>query len=96
MPVRARPCPSCSILVKGTNVGTTTSVDGKFSINVPDKNDAELIFSFVGYLPQNVIIGNRSEVNLTLTADQKMLEEVVVIGYGEAINRRDLTARYPR
>lgn len=83
--------PGVSILVKGTAVGTTTTNEGKFTINVPDKKDAELIFSFVGYLPQNIVVGNRSEVNLTLTPDQKMLEEVVVIGYGEAINRRDLT-----
>ncbi|RDB07040.1 SusC/RagA family TonB-linked outer membrane protein [Runella aurantiaca] len=83
--------PGVSILLKGTNVGTTTSVEGKFSINVPEKNEAVLIFSFVGYLPESVVVGNRSEVNLSLNPDQKMLEEVVVIGYGEAINRRDLT-----
>ncbi|MFN8349608.1 MAG: TonB-dependent receptor [Spirosomataceae bacterium] len=83
--------PGVSILVKGSAVGTTTNNEGKFTINVPDRNDAVLIFSFVGYLSENVTVGNRNEINLSLNPDQKMLEEVVVIGYGEAINRRDLT-----
>lgn len=83
--------PGVSILVKGSSVGTTTNTDGKFTINVPDKKETAIIFSFVGYLPETVVLGARSEVSVALKTDQKMLEEVVVIGYGDAINRRDLT-----
>ena len=74
--------PGVSILVKGSSVGTTTNTDGKFTINVPDKKETAIIFSFVGYLPETVVLGARSEVSVGLKTDQKMLEEVVVIGYG--------------
>lgn len=83
--------PGVSILVKGSTVGATSNNDGKFSVNIPDKKDAALIFSFVGYVSETVVVGNRNELTLSLNPDQKMLEEVVVIGYGDAINRRDLT-----
>ncbi len=82
--------PGVSILVKGTSIGTATATDGKFSLNVPDKNDAALVFSFVGYLSETVTIGNRTEINFSLSPDQKVLDEVVVVGYA-TVNRRDLT-----
>ena len=73
--------PGVNILVKGTNIGTVTDLDGNYSLNVPD--DATiLIFSFVGYLTEEVDITGRTTVDFALTPDIETLAEVVVIGYG--------------
>ncbi|OJV20492.1 MAG: SusC/RagA family TonB-linked outer membrane protein [Dyadobacter sp. 50-39] len=81
--------PGVSVVVKGTQFGTVTDVDGKFDLNVPDEAGL-LVFSFVGYLPQEVEIGSRTQVNVVLKPDTKALEEVVVVGYG-TVKKRDLT-----
>lgn len=73
--------PGASVLVKGTTVGTTTDLDGNFSINVPDGSNV-LIFSFVGLKSQEEAIGNRSVINVTLTTDASQLSEVVVTAIG--------------
>ncbi|MCH7411039.1 TonB-dependent receptor [Belliella sp. DSM 111904] len=80
------PLPGVSILVKGTTLGTTTDLDGNYSINVPE-GQANLIFSFMGFVAQELNIGNRSQVNLVLKPDSKLLGEVVVTGYGVQTKR---------
>ncbi len=82
------PIPGATVLVKGTNAGTATDMDGKYALAA--SSDAVLVFSFIGYQSQEVEIGNRSEVNITLVSDVGSLEEVVVIGYG-TVRKRDLT-----
>ncbi len=81
--------PGVTVLVKGTSVGTTTDIDGNFSLSVPDPAGT-LVISYVGYKNQEVPINSRSTINVTMAADNKVLDEVVVIGYG-AVKRRDLT-----
>ena len=81
--------PSVTVSVKGTNVGTSTDTSGSFRVNVPASGNT-LVFSSVGYVAQEVSIGNRTEINLSLQAATGNLNEVVVIGYGTA-RRRDLT-----
>lgn len=73
--------PGVSIVIKGTQRGTTSDKDGKYSLNIPDE-DATLIFSFVGYIPQEVLVGNQTTMNVTLLTDNRALKEVVVVGYG--------------
>lgn len=73
--------PGASVLVKGTTVGTTTDLDGNYSINVPDGSNV-LIYSFVGLKSQEEAIGNRSVINVTLTMDASQLSEVVVTAIG--------------
>ncbi len=73
--------PGVSILLKGTNRGTTTDGNGSYQISVPD-NNAVLVFSYVGYLPQEIAVGNRTTIDVTLGTDTKALSEVVVVGYG--------------
>lgn len=73
--------PGVSVVVKGTQRGTNTDAKGQYRITVPD-GKAVLIFSFVGYLPQEMEVGNQSAISITLKADTKSLEEVVVVGYG--------------
>lgn len=73
--------PGVSILVKGTQRGTTTSDKGLFSIEVPDEK-AVLVFSFVGYVTEEITVGSRNSINVALRVDEKSLEEVVVVAYG--------------
>ncbi|GAB3267207.1 TonB-dependent receptor [Larkinella harenae] len=81
--------PGVSVVVKGTTRGTSTDGDGQFRLNVPD-GAATLVFSFVGYLNQEVAVGNRTSLDVRLQVDTKSLEEVVVVGYG-TVKKSDLT-----
>ncbi len=83
------PLPGVSVLVKGTQTGTTTDQDGVFSVAVPNQNSV-LVFSFVGYLAQEVRVGNKTQINVSLGTDTKALSEVVVVGYGTR-RKSDLT-----
>jgi TonB-linked SusC/RagA family outer membrane protein len=76
------PLPGVSILVKGTTAGTVTDVDGKFRISV-NSDQSVLVFSFIGFQTQEVVVGAQSELTVTLGPDMKSLEEVIVVGYGE-------------
>ncbi len=81
--------PGVNILLKGTPRGTTTDAEGRFTLEVTDEN-ARLIFSFVGYTSQEIPVENMTFLEVALKADQKALEEVVVIGYGTQ-RKKDLT-----
>ena len=81
--------PGVSILVKGTQNGTTSDNNGAFKIGITDPN-ALLVFSFVGYLSQEVMVGNRTTIDVSMKADDKTLNEIVVVGYG-MVRKRDLT-----
>src|SRR5690606_5254296 len=81
--------PGVSIVLKGTQRGTISSSDGGYELVIPDGENI-LIFSFVGYLTQEVALGNRTTVDIGLEVDQKSLEEVVVVGYGTQ-KKSDLT-----
>ena len=74
------PLPGVSILLKGTTRGTTTDLNGKYSIAAPA--NGVLVFSFIGYNNLEETVGNRSKIDLTLTPDVSNLDEVVVVGYG--------------
>src|SRR5690606_8204666 len=74
--------PGVNILVKGTTAGTTSDVNGDYSLSVSG-SDAVLVFSFIGYETQEVAVGGRSSIDVTLLPSIESLAEVVVIGYGE-------------
>ncbi len=82
--------PGVSVVLKGTTTGTATGPEGNYTLTVPD-GDGVLVFSFIGYVTREVPIGGRTRVDLSLTPDIKSLQEVVVVGYGPAQNRRDIT-----
>lgn len=69
-----------SILIKGTQVGTVTDVDGKFILDV-SQNDV-LEFSYIGYKSQTLAVEGKTILNVLMTPDNEMLDEVVVVGYG--------------
>jgi TonB-linked SusC/RagA family outer membrane protein len=73
--------PGVTIVVKGTTNGTTTDVDGKYTISVPNDNSV-LVLSSVGFAKQELAVGSRTTVNQGLEAENQALEEVKVIGYG--------------
>ena len=75
------PLPGASVLVKGTGIGITTDADGRFALQVDDV-DAVLVFSFIGYETQEMVVGNQTNIVITLRPDSKTLQEVVVVGYG--------------
>ena len=79
-----------NVTIKGATQGTRTTADGSFSIAIPDRNNVVLVFSSVGYNQQEVNVGNRSSVNVTLTSSSAALD-VVVIGY-QTVRRRDVLA----
>ena len=81
--------PAVNVAVKGTTRGTTTDGDGRYRLAVPD-GSAVLVFSSVGYEKVEVVVGNRTTVDVALKADVQSLNEVVVVGYG-AVKKRDLT-----
>ena len=72
--------PGVSIQVKGTTRGATSDAEGKYRISA--ETGATLVFSFIGYASQELAIGSRSVVNITMTPDAQSLSEVVVVGYG--------------
>ncbi|MET3113579.1 TonB-linked SusC/RagA family outer membrane protein [Pedobacter sp. CG_S7] len=73
--------PNVSISVKGTTSGTSTAADGRFKINVMDRN-ATLVFSFVGYGTREFPLNGQTQVMVQLSANQRNLDEVVVVAYG--------------
>jgi len=75
------PMPGVNVVVKGATIGTITDSNGNFSLNVPDRN-ATLVFSFIGYTVQEVPLGGRATLNVSLVSETIGLEEVVVVGYG--------------
>lgn len=75
------PLPNVSVLIKGTNTGTSTAFDGTFSIAVP-ASARELVFSSVGLVTQEVSIGNRTDISAVMNSNTSSMEEVVVVGYG--------------
>ncbi len=83
------PLPGVSILAKGTTKGTQTDATGAYFLDLP-ANTGTLVFSFVGVTTQEVSVGNRSVVNVSLSNDTRSLDEVIVTGYG-AQSKRNLT-----
>lgn len=81
MDAAGNPLPGAYVLLKGTQTGTNTDLDGKYSIQVPSP-EAVLVFSSLSYLSQEITVGRQSVINVTLQDDTKLLDQVVVVGYG--------------
>jgi TonB-linked SusC/RagA family outer membrane protein len=82
------PLPGVSILLKGTTIGTDTDFDGLYQFSIPE--DAILVVSYMGYVTQEIVVGSKSTIDVTMVPDLNNLDEVVVIGYG-TMRRRDMT-----
>jgi len=80
--------PGVNVVVRGTLTGTITGTDGEYSL-MAQPGDV-LVFTFIGYLPQEVTVGNETVINVALRTDVQALDEVVVIGYG-TVKKSDAT-----
>ena len=74
------PLPGVNIIEKGTTNGTTTDFDGNYTITTG--SDAVLVFSYIGYLNQEVSVSGQTTINVTLAVDAQSLDEVVIVGFG--------------
>jgi TonB-dependent SusC/RagA subfamily outer membrane receptor len=86
---KAVPLSNVSVVVKGTNIGTTTNPEGFFSVPVP-ANRSTLVFSYINMTEREVDVRNHSSVNVTMQANEKSLQEVVVTALGIAKDKRSL------
>lgn len=83
------PLVGCSVVVKGTQRGTNTDINGNYSIVVNDDN-AVLVFGFIGYEKQEITVGGRTTIDVSIKSSASDLAQVVVIGYGSA-TKKDMT-----
>lgn len=82
------PLPGAGVLIKGTTQGTTTDLDGNYTLSC--SKDQTLVFTFIGYTTQEIAIDGRAKVDAKLANDANILDDVVVVGYGVQ-NKRDVT-----
>ena len=82
------PLPGVNVIIKGTNTGTITNIDGEYSIEVPDT--ATLVFSSVGFRTTEVAVGNQEVVDVTMETDLQSLDEVVVTSFGIEQEKKSL------
>ncbi len=75
------PMPGVNVLVKGTTNGVVTNFDGEFSIENVSDTDV-LVFSYIGFVTQEITVGSQNSVNVVLQEDTQALDEVIVVGYG--------------
>ena len=80
--------PGVNVYVKGSSIGTVTDLDGRYQLNVSPGD--VLVFSFIGFVSQEIAVGSRSVIDIQLEADLISLSEIVVVGYG-VVEKRDLT-----
>ena len=80
--------PGVNVLVKGTNKGVTTNVDGSYKITVP--SSATLVFSFIGFAKKEETVGSRTTIDVKLVADETQLQEITVTAFGREAEKRSL------
>src|SRR5690606_11748924 len=85
------PLAGVNVLVKGTNTGSMTDIDGRYSLSNVD-SQGSLVFSFIGFVSQEITINDRTQIDLVLQEDVEALDEVVIIGYGSLEKSRITTA----
>lgn len=84
------PLPGVNVVLKGTTQGTTTDVDGKYSLSVPS-SESTLVYSFIGLATTEIIVGGRTIIDLQMESDVTQLSEIVVTGVGDATSTKKLT-----
>lgn len=82
--------PGATVLLKGTTTGVSTNADGRYTLSVPETGGT-LVISSVGMVTQEVAVGNKTTVDVAIATDTKQLDEVIVTGYGQQQERRDIT-----
>jgi len=86
---KGQPLPGVTVRLKGSSTAVVTTIDGRYNIRVEDGSSI-LVFSFIGFSPQEVVVGNQTQINISLIEQASALDEVVVVGYG-SVKKKDLT-----
>ncbi|WP_053970837.1 TonB-dependent receptor [Mangrovimonas sp. ST2L15] len=81
--------PGANVILKNTSIGTMTDMDGQYSLEIPEEGSV-LVISFMGYKPQEIVIGSRSTIDVQLEPNLEMLDDVVIVAYGSQ-SKRDVT-----
>ncbi|MEL6535687.1 MAG: TonB-dependent receptor [Bacteroidota bacterium] len=79
------PIPGVNVRVKETGSGAVTDIDGKFTVSA--ESGHTLVFSFIGFVSQEVLLGAETTINISLVTDVQSLQEVIVVGYGQTQNK---------
>lgn len=80
------PLPGVNIIIKGTKIGAVTDIDGNYRVNLSSQSNT-LVFSYIGYVTQEVEVGSQSLINITLAPDNELLQEVVVNALGFELDK---------
>ena len=83
------PLSGVNVVVKGTTIGAITDINGAYTLNAPGSNSV-IEFTYIGFVPKQVTVGNQTTINVVMEEDSKALEEIVVVGYG-TVKKSDLT-----
>ena len=86
---QGEPLIGATVMVKGTSVGSVADFDGNFTINVP-KGKTQIVVSSIGYVSQTINIAGKTTITVKLKEDSKVMDEVVVVGYGQ-MKKSDLS-----
>ena len=84
------PLPGVNVRVKGTSIGAITDINGRYTIVAPNR-EAVLVFTYVGYVSQEFVVGNKTTIDVNFMEDTRQMEEVIVIGYG-SVKKSNLTS----
>lgn len=84
------PLPGVNVLLKGASLGVPTNIDGNFTISIPNNNKNTLIFTYLGYITQEIEVGDQKEINIELVPDAVSLGEVVITAQGISRERKSL------
>lgn len=87
--VNGEPMIGVTIMRKNSDIGTITDINGNYTVNISVNSDV-LTYSYIGFTTVEQIVGNRTSINVTLEEDDKLLDEVVVVGYG-SMKKRDVS-----
>ncbi|WP_445734274.1 SusC/RagA family TonB-linked outer membrane protein [Mariniflexile sp.] len=85
------PIAGVNVYVKSTAKGAISDFDGKFTLEVPDNNTTKIVFSSIGFIQQEILIGNKTSLNVILQVSVEGLDEVVIVGYGNQ-KKRNVTS----
>ena len=84
------PLPGVSVIIKDTTTGTSTDFDGNYTISEGINNNTILVFSYLGFKTQEILVGDQATINVQMQEDASILDEVVLVGYGSQL-KKDIT-----
>lgn len=84
------PLPGVTVVIKGTSIGVSTDFDGKYSLSEGITNNSILVFSYLGFKTQEILVNGKSVINVQMQEDASVLDEVVLVGYGSQL-KKDIT-----